>query len=52
MSPQDVVDAINQAYNTRTYIKGNTYRGVSSSGMPVQMFLNSADEIISAFPRV
>ncbi len=52
MSPQDVVDAINEAYNTRTFIKGNTYRGVSSSGMSVQMFLNSADEIISAFPRM
>ena len=33
MSPQEVVDSINEAYQNRVYIRGNTYSGLTSSGM-------------------
>ncbi len=48
-SPQEVVDAINQAYDSRSYISGNTYEG-QGNGLPIQMYLSQDDLIISAFP--
>ena len=48
-SPQEVVDAINQAYDGRSYISGNTYEG-QGKGLPIQMYLSQDDLIISAFP--
>ena len=50
MSPQQVVDAINEAYVNRVYIRGNTYSGLTSSGMEIEMFLDKAGKIISAYP--
>ncbi|HZS79175.1 MAG TPA: EndoU domain-containing protein, partial [Ktedonobacteraceae bacterium] len=50
MTRQEVLDSIEEAYNNRLHITGNTYLGETSSGMVVQMFLNTADQIISAFP--
>ena len=51
MSPQDVVDSINEAYSARTFEHGNTYGGPTSAGFDVTMYLNRTDRIISAFPR-
>ncbi len=51
MSPQQVIDAINEAYANRVFVRGNTYEGTSSSGMKIMMFLDKNDKIISAFPK-
>lgn len=53
MDPQEVVDAINEAYNDRVFIEGtsNTYRGTTENGLEIEMYLNENDKIISAFPK-
>lgn len=50
MSPQDVVNAINEAYEKRTYFNGNKYIGQTKDGMKIQMFINNKNKIISAYP--
>ena len=52
MSPQEVVDAINEAYEERQFkVKTrNTYEGFSKNGMKITMYLDSDEKIISAFP--
>lgn len=47
---QDVVDAINEAYEAREFKNGNTYEGVTKEGMVISMYLNNQEKIISAFP--
>lgn len=47
---QDVVDAINDAYENRTFISGNTYEGLTEEGMIIRMYLDQKERIISAFP--
>lgn len=52
-SAQDIVDGINEAYNSKQFIKGsdNTFRGITSSGMMVEMYIDKyTNKIISAFP--
>ena len=53
MSPQQVVDAINQAYSNCELKPGtrNTYQGVANNGMQIDMFLDQNGNIISAFPK-
>jgi len=50
MSPQDVVDGINEAYGRRRFIWGNTYEGETLLGMRISMRLDKAGKIISAYP--
>ncbi len=50
MSPQGVIDAINEAYAGRTFVTGNTYNGPTSAGFNITMYLNRMNRIISAFP--
>ena len=52
MSPQEVVDTINEAYETREFkIKTrNTYEGFSKNGMKITMYLDSDEKIVSAYP--
>ncbi len=50
MNPQEVINNINQAYTNRVYIRGNRFRGISSSGIEIEMFLDNNNNIISAFP--
>lgn len=52
MSPQEVVDSINEAYDNRESMNGNTYVGSSNNGLTVVMYLDRDDKIISAFPGV
>ena len=33
MTPQEVINNINQAYTNRVYIRGNRYRGISNGGI-------------------
>ena len=50
MSQQEVIGSINKAYRNRVYIRGNTYSGLTSSGMEIEMFLDKNGKIISAYP--
>lgn len=47
---QDVVDAINEAYQSKTFINGNTFEGLSEEGIAIRMYLDNEEQIISAFP--
>lgn len=47
---QDVVDAINEAYDNRSLKTGNTYAGLTKDGLEINMYLTQDDKIISAFP--
>ena len=52
MSPQEVVDTVNEAYETRVLNtkSRNIYEGISKNGMKITMYLDSENKIISAFP--
>lgn len=47
---QDIIDAINEVYDIRTFVSGNTYEGLTHEGILIQMYLDGQDRIISAFP--
>lgn len=47
---QDVVDAINEVYENRTFISGNTYEGLTNEGLLIHMYIDDQERIISAFP--
>ena len=53
MSPQEVVDIVNEAYETRVFDTDsrNVYEGISKNGMKITMYLDSDEKIISAFPN-
>ena len=50
LSPQEVVDLINEAYNNKVHVTGNTYAGDTSLGIEIDMYLDDNGKIISAFP--
>ena len=50
MSRQEVIGRINEPSRNRVYIRGNTYSGLTSSGMEIEMFLDKNGKIISAYP--
>lgn len=41
---------ISIAFENRSFVDGNTYKGFSSFGFEIRMYVNSNNEIISAFP--
>ncbi|MBO1003635.1 EndoU domain-containing protein [Pseudogracilibacillus auburnensis] len=47
---QQVVDAINEAYESKEFISGNTYEGLTKEGMVIRMYVDEQEKIISAFP--
>ena len=47
---QQVIEAINEAYENRELITGNTYEGLTMEGMVIRMYLDQEEKIISAFP--
>ncbi len=53
MTPQEVVDAINEAYDSKVFVPGskNSYVGNSSGGLEIEMYIGKEGKIISAFPR-
>ncbi|WP_055070523.1 EndoU domain-containing protein [Clostridium massiliamazoniense] len=51
MSPQKVIDSINEAYSNAQNIHGNIYVGKAKNGMKIEMYLTSDGKIISAFPK-
>ena len=52
MSPQDVIDTINEAYGNRTLLPetDNAFIGFAANGMEIMLFIDSREKIISAFP--
>ena len=50
MSPQEVIDAINEAYESRELLNGNLYAGLTDDGMEIDMALTDDDKIITAYP--
>lgn len=52
MSPQQVIDSINEAYNNCIIVPEtiNMYQGNSNNGLSITLFLNKNNKIISAFP--
>ena len=47
---QDVIDAINEAYEHKVHIHGNTFEGLTKDGIQIRMYLDQNEKIISAFP--
>ena len=54
MSPQEVVDAINEAYSNKIYQEGSrgVYVGNSKEGIKIRMVLTDDGKIITAYPTV
>ncbi|MCQ2266051.1 MAG: EndoU domain-containing protein [Bacteroidales bacterium] len=57
MTPQQVVDTINEAYSNKTLVNpapapgmNSTYQGTTSGGIDVTMYIKDAGKIVSAFP--
>ncbi len=50
MSPQMIIDSINEAYNTRIFKAGNEYYEYANNGLKITMYINQNKKIISAFP--
>ena len=51
MSPQDVVDTINEVYSNMELIEGSRYSGTSRNGIDIEIILNSEGKIITAYPQ-
>lgn len=51
MSPQDIINSINYAYNHRRHIASNIYIGKSQNNIQIEMYLTDDNKIISAFPK-
>jgi hypothetical protein len=49
-TPQNIVDAINEAYSNKGFIRGNRYSGMTSAGIEIEMFLDVNGNIVSAYP--
>jgi predicted ribonuclease toxin of YeeF-YezG toxin-antitoxin module len=46
----EVLKAINEAYQSKEQITSNKYRGITSSGIKVEMYLNKDGSIATAYP--
>lgn len=51
LSPQQVINTINEAYQRRIYKGQNKYYGYSTNGLKIIMYLTKTNLIISAFPE-
>lgn len=53
LSPQEVIDSINEDYANRIFVEEsrNSYVGVSKRGLIIEMYINKKGKIISAFPK-
>lgn len=47
---QQIIDAINEAYNRKNKISENKYSGKTSYGFEIIMYLDSNDKIIAVYP--
>lgn len=46
----DVLKAIDEAYHTRKQVRSNKYRGITSTGIKIEMYLNSDGTIATVYP--
>ncbi|MEC1612878.1 T7SS effector LXG polymorphic toxin [Bacillus mojavensis] len=46
----DVIKAIDEAYQTKKQIGSNKFRGISASGIKIEMYLNKDGTIATAYP--
>ena len=49
-TPEEVADAIEEAYNNRVWDRKNVYVSTISSGITIEIYLDSMNRIISAYP--
>ena len=49
MSPQEIVDSINEAYDDRIDLGGDLFEGEASNGLIIQMYLDD-EKITTAYP--
>ena len=51
-SEQKILMEIENAFNNKIFVSGNTWKGLSSEGIEIRMFLKTdgSNHIISAFP--
>ncbi len=49
-SPQDVIDAINEAYENGEQINGDLYAGLTSDGIEIDYYLDNKGRITTAYP--
>ena len=49
-TPQDVIDAINEAYENKEKIGDDLYAGLTSEGIEIDMALTNKGKIITAYP--
>jgi len=50
MSPQIIIDSINEAYAMKVFKVGNEYYGYAKNGIKITMYIDKNGKIISAFP--
>ena len=50
MTPQDVVDAINQAYENAELIGNDLYAGITDDGIEIDMYMTKKGKITTAYP--
>lgn len=50
MSPQEIINSINEANEVKVLKTGNEYYGYASNGMKISMYINKAGKVISSFP--
>lgn len=50
MSPQEVIDAINQAYENKERLSGDLYAGLCDAGFEIDIVINDDGKIITAYP--
>ena len=48
-TPQQVIDAVNEAFNNKVNIKNNRYIGKTNDGMKIEIIVRN-NKIISAYP--
>ena len=49
-TPQQVIDAINEAYENRVLLDGSLYAGMTKDGIEIDMALDESGKIITAYP--
>ena len=49
-TPQQVIDAVNEAYENRILLSGSLYAGLSEEGIEIDMALDENEKIITAYP--
>ena len=49
-TPQQVIDAVNEAYENRVLLSGSLYAGLSEEGIEIDMVLDENGKIITAYP--